>query len=577
VDAGSLTDALWSGPCREQLARGPVRPFAPGGAADWEEELFELTGRRGMPVVGGVAFGRDAAPEGVAPATVAGGEGALTLAAWSSTDGALYFGPPRAPDGRRTVQAGEGPYVAPDHRAFLERLVRVAAMPSFPPPLVLLDLPAGPAAGPALAAALGLGRETAHDPPIFAGAEVLVLGGYPHAWSPPRAYARSVAALASVLAAAGAAGLPWFLDTEPLPAAAVLPETGPAGRASRRTTTFGVLDVAAGDGAIRCALSVVSAPVEEAVFLPSGGARRALGPAPAGSPRVARWAASRRVVRSAPRLAEAEVARWVADAGAPFLAPLADWERALGGFVAPGLRDPLGPPLLLFGLAATSLAPEALARAHRGAGLPADDAPMMMSCGVEEPQRVRHPTWRWRDHELVFLGEWRERYVFCDRGGALWLLHADVGDLRVVAASPATFLEQLALQEHLWDHLGHLAPVRVFADVGAPVAARLGLAPVPEASDELVQVHEGGGLWLWQQRAHGPSPTEMRVLGADLDRVVAAVAAARELAPGARIKAWDAGEALLDRLVAAGLGDRGSLTATVFQDAEEEAPPSDEG
>jgi hypothetical protein len=194
----------------------------------------------------------------------------------------------------------------------------------------------------------------------------------------------------------------------------------------------------------------------------------------------------------------------------------------------------------------------------------------MMSCGVEEPSRQRHPLWRWRDHALVFLGEWRERLVFCDERGALWRYHGEAGDLAVVAASPSAFLEQIALEEQLFRDVGHTAPVRVFTDAGPDVARRLGLSILAEASDALVQTYEADGLWLWQGVEYGPNRTELRLVGEDIPRIVEAVKVARALAPGVKVKVWGMtrqAAARVDALVAAGVGDRFGLSATAAAEA----------
>lgn len=85
----------WSPLTRDQLRQAPVvagvglRPDFPTLAED--EELFELTGGRGFPLLAGAAFGYPAA-RALAPSTAPPeGRGGRRLFAWDRWKGALYL------------------------------------------------------------------------------------------------------------------------------------------------------------------------------------------------------------------------------------------------------------------------------------------------------------------------------------------------------------------------------------------------------------------------------------------------------------------------------------------------------
>ncbi|WP_437502986.1 hypothetical protein [Sorangium sp. So ce1099] len=583
-----MSTTPWSGFCRAYMAQAAVRLCAPSSATDWEQELVELTGHRGLPVLHGVVFGRDAAAD--APPTWRTDDVLYTRFAWSHELGPLYIGEPGGPGSHRAVSSWRGLHLSSDWRDWIERLVRVDAMPPYPPPLVVLDR-GGSFLGPgdSLASDLGLRQEPTGDAtkPVFAGGDTLLVAGYPYDASGERVYAAHPGALDRALRVADAAQLPWCFDTLSLPLDALPPRPVEAVGEHRRATAFGVLRVTLGRDVLRQELELLGTPIETAIFARDGAARCFAFAPPAGSARVEAWARARRVLRCPHlQLDEAAAQTWARVRRLPAWPALRTCERELGGLVAPADAapmdaDPLGRPAVLLGLGVLARAPEELVRWWNLTSQDPAEEPAIMSCGVEEPRARGYLVWSWREHTLVVIGEWRERILCCDERGAIWRHDGNDGVLDVASGTPRTLLERVALEEQLWRELGHWVPVHVFADVGAQVAGQLGLSAIAEATDHLVQTYEGDGLWLWQLVEYGPNRTEIRVVGQDVSRVVDVVRAARALAPEARVKVWSStrpGNLLVDALVEAGLGDPWSLTASAHLEAELAASPeSSEG
>ncbi|KYF88937.1 hypothetical protein BE20_19440 [Sorangium cellulosum] len=584
-----MSTSDWSPFCRAHLSRADVRPLDPSSAQDWELELYELTDRRGLPRLLGTELGHDAAS--AAPVESGEGGAAREPFATSPSLGPLYIIAPSGPKSLRGLSTRSGLHLAQDWRDWIERLARVDAMAPFPPPLVVLNAKDQQAQRELLSrfiAKLGLSREpTSGDvSPIFAKEDTLVMGAYPHGGSRERVYTTNTGALDAALRAATEIGLPWCMATTRLPFGAI-----PAGLTDivnehRRATHFGALRVLVGKHAVVQQLEVLGIRIEDARFTPGGGVRRLDFVPPHGSERLARWARTGRVVRTSTQLDEASVAQWARERGITPWPALARCEQDLGGLLAPGGggagdADPLSRPAIVLGLGLLMRAPETLVASWSRAYQTSPDEPLLLSCGVEEPQVRRYLLWSWRGHDLVFIGEWRGRFVFCDAAGAIWRYDGLAGQLDVAAGTPRAFLERIALEEHLWSEWGHYVPVHVFADVGTETAHRLGLRVVREATDELVQTYEGDGVLLRQLAEYGPNRTEVLVAGLDAGRVVEAVRAARALAPNSKVKVFSEtgqGAALVNALIEAGIGDRWSLTATELQEklaSEGDAPDGD--
>ena len=394
--------------------------------------------------------------------------------------------------------------------------------------------------------ALGAAFDAAASAPavhVYQGAGfVLTRGAEP--WSTVRA--SSTEALERVLGICARERWACTLDTSGV-VAGPLPEGLPAlrqvyhraegghdGGAPQTTGTAGGtlhIDVAGG-AAVRQAVTLFDAPADEVVFSPAG-AVRATPPFTRTFPaRVARFLAAIHAVESPRRLRPEDLDAFTTLHDLPRWPSLAALEQEVGGLVAPDGRDPLAPPWLLLGLALCVAAPDALRREWSWLGEESnadDDTLVEMDTGLR---------WRWRDWPLVLVGQWQGTYalVFCDERGAMWRYEHEWGHVEVVAGSARSFLGQLAVMHEVYEEIRGWAAIRVLAGAGAAVAAELGLAPVPEASDDLVGCYHGAGVWLWQQEPHGPARRELRIVSDDLQAIVRAVGIARRAAPGAAVE-----------------------------------------
>lgn len=290
---------------------------------------------------------------------------------------------------------------------------------------------------------------------------------------------------------------------------------------------------------------------------------------PGASPRVQAWARTAGVTRAQDRFSAEDVERWAAKEGLSQTATLIDVEEALGGlFSSQSSGDVVKRPLVVLGFEWVAGRDPSLVASWKNASPETD--PMTLSCGVEEPTIRKYPRWSFADIDLILVGEWRGRLVFCDPEGAIYLLHGEAGTFDVIAGTPRVALEQIAIEEELWSAIGHFVTVRILGDCGAVIADALSLPLTPEASDNLVRTYEGPSILVRQRRARGPTQEEAQIVTSDPARACEAALAARASFPAAKIKVHPRTEearAHIQALVAAGLGDEWSLTSTPMEEA----------
>jgi hypothetical protein len=547
------------------MSRIDVRPFEPTGATEWEQELFELTSRRGLPIFRRATIGRDTAPDGIQELEETGTR--FTSFASSLDLGPVYIATPEpatATARRGLWSPSRRAWLAYDWRDWIERLAVLESMPEFPPAFIVRDPSRSDGRSnlrDRFIPALGLTQEALREPrsALWVGADTLVLGGYPYETSPLRVYTSDNGALTRAIHGAEAAELPWHFPTVDLPLGEVRADAGAV--VARRRASQATLRVAVSADVVCQEVEVLGSSVEIAQFTRQGSIRQLVHGPPPRSARVATWARRCGVVRCPVQLDEAGVMRWLTSRRMPRWRVLAECERAFGGVLSTGSygeegSDPLSRPRVVLGVGLIESAPEALV-ARWSTALNDPDAPLVgMSCFLEPPRARDYLLWGWRGQAFVFVGEWFGRYLFCDEQGAIYCFHEDGGELEVMAGAPGTLLEQIAIKEQLWRELGDFVTVHVFADTGAEVARRLGLGHAEEASDELIQTYEGGGLLIQQRRAYGPNFLEMRVVSRDLDGMLRAVREARALCPDAAVRVWEssaAATAHVEALVNAGV------------------------
>jgi hypothetical protein len=532
------------------LSRIAVRPFEPTGATGWEQELFELTSRRGLPVFHRATVGRDTSPDGCPELEEAGRR--FTCFASSPGFGPVYITAPEpatAAARRGLWSPSRRAWLAYDWRDWIERLAVLESMPEFPPAFIVHDPWRSDGRSnlrDRFIPALGLRQEALREPrsALWLGDETLVLGGYPHETSLPRVYASRSGALTTALRAAEAAELPWYFPSVDLPPGELRTGAGPVVGALQRRAPHATLRVTVSEDVVCQEIDVLGSAVEIAQFTRGNSVRKLVHGAPPGSARVAAWALRRGVVRCPVQLDDDGVMRWLTSRRMPRWRALAGCERAFGGVLSTGSygeegSDPLSRPKVVLGVGLIESAPEALV-ARWSTALNNPDAPLVgMSCFLEPPRARDYLLWGWRQQTFLFVGEWFGRYLFCDENGVIHCFHEDGGELEVIAGAPGTLLEQIAIKEQLWRELGDFVTVHVFADTGAEVARRLGLQRVEEACDDLIQTYEGSGLLIQQRRAYGPSFLEMRVVSGDLEAMVRAVREARSVCPDAAVRVWE--------------------------------------
>lgn len=321
----------------------------------------------------------------------------------------------------------------------------------------------------------------------------------------------------------------------------------------RRTTPLGELTIERDRDDALCQRVVLgTAVVESTLFTPAGQSIRAGSVALDASPRLAALLSERRFTRG-PRLSDDEIAAEIDRSELPPWDVLAAFEREVGGLMEPWPDDPIGRPWLQLGLGLVMSADGEILR--QWTWQDDEDEDEDGDTGVRL-LLVRWPLFRWRDVELVFVGEYAHaHYVLVDRRGALWRFEHEFEQMTVVAASTRAFLELLALDELLWQR-PEWASVRIDAVVGGELASRLHLSADESASDQLVQCWEAEGVWLRQHQRYGANEGSIAVVGDDIARVVEATRIARELDPKATIRVQESrpgGRARAEALRRAGL------------------------
>jgi hypothetical protein len=455
----------WSPATREQIGQAPVlhgvrlRTDSPTLVED--EELLELTGRRGFPLLGGAAFGYPAA-RALAPSTVPSmGRGERRLFAWDRWKGALYldsFG-----------GLGVGLW-----RDYVALMACVDSFDAFWPSLVVRRGRAAQAFWTRLSEQFSL------SPPGEGGS---LLRADDVVVAQPRILTRTLAVLGDVLRFCAHEGARAVFDVGAGVAVRELPElsvptaaplyTDASAFTSRRVW---VTDehVIQGDFVLEQAVARLDIVREEATQ------HRCRAPA-LGSPRLDRYLQDQGAV-------------CVAAPPVPAPSALVESIRGLvgGGCVVIPREHEMPDGALWLGLLPREMLPE---RAQ--SLLDFEGGAESFPTGL---RLVHWPLWSWKDLQLVAVGAWHDwKLILWSGEGGLWVYASMPEQMDFVAGELRTWLEILAVE----DGLAEAERLRV--ELAFPldshlrrglIAERLGLRPVPECTDRLVSSYEGEDLWV---------------------------------------------------------------------------------
>jgi len=444
-----------------------------------------------------------------------------------------------------------------------------AEAPRFPPPLTVLEGSTRwqEPSGPAFASTLGLTVE-ADLPAAWGHVRRVLLGDGLVALTTVAQHAPAgdliiwaadTAALERVLAAASSTGMRLLFETAELPLVDAL--APPPSTAHAHRGDYGSIEIAIEPSAVSQRLSLLGLPVELARF-ESHSRRRQL-PHARGSVRVERWARRARVVRTGRRFDDAQVGAYLAEHGiARHRAGAVAFERALGGLLAPASYDPTSRrPSIALGLGLVAAAPAALSAAWLEWPEDRDDDDPDLVPGARP---LGQGVWCWGGTQLVLAGEHDDHFVFCDDSGRIWSWTSVTQAMEVAAERGEVFLERLAIDDELWHERRPCAssPLHIFGTVGQALASALALAPVPEASDAVVQHWASDEIWVRQLADCGANAAETRFYTESSARAVEAAHAARSAAPGVPIRLWSnepVGVTHRNALASAGIDDLQTL------------------
>ncbi|WP_437952774.1 hypothetical protein WME98_20195 [Sorangium sp. So ce296] len=455
----------WSPATRERIGQAPVLPGV-GLRSDSptlveDEELLELTGRRGFPLLGGVAFGYPAA-RALAPSTVPSkGRGERRLFAWDRWKGALYldsFG-----------GLGVGLW-----REYVALMACVDCFDAFWPSLVVRRRRAAQAFWSRLSEQFSLSPSGEHAS-ILRGGDIVV--------AQPRIFTRTLAALGDVLRFCAREGARAAFDVGAGVAVRELPELSVPTAAplytdespfSSRRVWVADDQVIQGDfvlGQAVARLDIVRAETTQ---------HRSRAPA-LGSPRLERYL-------------EDQGAVCVAAPSVSAPSTLVDSIRGLvaGACVVMRREHEMPDGALWLGLLPREMLPErALALLDFEGG--AESFPTGL-------RLVHWPLWSWKDMELVAVGAWHDwKLILWSGERGLWVYANMPEQMDFVAGELRTWLEILAVEDGLAE--AERLRVELAFPLGAHlqrglIAERLGLRPVPECTDRLVSSYEGEDLWV---------------------------------------------------------------------------------
>jgi hypothetical protein len=485
-----------------------------------EAGLFEVTGRRGLPVVGNVAFGHNAAFDPNEPLVVEGPDDVpMARAGRCASRGAFYVGP-----NHERIRPSEGVFAA-SAIAEIERLVLLAERAWYP----VRALVAG--AGEPVAAALDVPWvvEASDDACFSWASSVFLIFEHTETVS---VRAATLESLMKALAACNKAGLRVELmsDAEPV-AASAGPLFSGGSVAYRSATGLGrSIRVDPETDTIAELVGPESAPFSERRFIGGRPSVRRLGDGLSTlggvlSPRAIAQLTGKGAVRDFSRTCSPERLKLsLLSRGLSAPEPVLAVEEQFGGLLIPSAQSPL-PDLLLGTWQLMQLPPAALKNLRA------------VEAGEPFENGGRFPQGRYAGGALTLVGlELHEEQLLCDEDGVVLRLIPFIDFFEVESASVKGFLEQRALRWEVSQDIQETAELCVGADIGHRLSGRLQLSRVEEASDALVTHYRGRDHWVWRRAAYRPSIAATFAVTRTAAQMVEVAQMAQELSPGASMR-----------------------------------------